>query len=179
VNRDRLTLFRMLRAIPPFLLTGYYLDRSNLVKARRWSDRYLRRSDRPYYAVGLATDGLLMIRENRHSDAKQRFAESLTPAPDIYSDSDKDYVQGYSQLWLSIYASVESKADFETLGGFVGLAAMRDELESRPARDWLKRRLRLPDRDKLDLWKEGQETADAKVSAATTSVHGSGTQFGF
>jgi hypothetical protein len=169
----------MLRGILPFLLTGYYLDRGNLVKARHWSDRYLRRSDRTHYGVGLATDGLLLIRENRLSDAKQRFVESLTPPPDIYTDHDEDYVRGYSQLWLSIIASAESKADFEKLGGFESLAAMRDELASGPARDWLKRRLRLPDRCKLDLWKEGQDTDEPRFSAAKTSVQRSEAQFGF
>lgn len=179
MNPNRLTLFNLLRGSIPFILTGYYLDRRNLLKARRWSDRYLGRSERPYYAIGLATDGLLMILENRHSDAKQRFAESLMAPRDISTDHDDEYVRGYSQLWLSIIASAEDNAAFDRLGGSAGLAAMRDVLASGPAGDWLKRRLRLPDRCKLDLWKESQDTDVPKFSAAEALVQKSEIQFSF
>jgi hypothetical protein len=160
-------------------VTGYHFGRGNIPKAREWSDRYFRQRIAPYYAVALATDGLLMILENRQTDAKRRFAESLERLPDIYPQHDEDYVRGYSQLWLSIIASAESKDDFEKLGGFASLVIMRDELANGPARDWLKRRLPLPNRDKLDLWREDQDIDELDVPTLRPSFQNSDIQFGF
>jgi len=153
--------------------------RRDHAKAREWSDRYLQLANAPYYAVGLATDGLLLIFENRRTDANQRFNESLERLSDIYPQHDEDYVRGYSQLWLSIIASAESRTDFEQLGGFVGLAAMRDELESGPARKWLKRWLPLPTRDRLDLWKDSKDTDVLKVPLVGASFQRSDFWFDF
>jgi hypothetical protein len=179
VNRDPLTFFRLLRGTIPFIVTGYHFGRGNNAKAREWSARYFRQRIAPYYAVALATDGLLLILESRHTDAKLRFAESLERLPDIYPEHDEDYVRGYSQLWLSIIASAESKDDFEKLGGFASLVIMRDELANSPARDWLKRRLPLPNRDKLDLWREDQGTDKLQVPTMKNSLQSSEIQFGF
>ena len=94
----------------------------------------------------------------------------ITPAPDIYPEYDKDYVQGYSQLWLSIIASAESRTDFEQSGGSAGLVGMRDELANGSADDWLKKRLPLPDRDKLDLWKDDEDPDNLKGALVGSSV---------
>jgi len=160
-------------------MTAHHLARGNRAKALEWSDRFCRQQTAAYYAVGLATDGLLMILENRHADAKRRFAESFERAPDLYPQHDEDYVRGYSQLWLNIIASAESKADFERLGGFGGLLAMREELANGPARDWLKRRLPLPDRDKLHLWAEDEDSDEHEVLTKKASFRSSNIWFGF
>lgn len=150
-------------------MTGYYLMRRNHVKAREWSDRYLKLGHAPYYAIGLATDGLLLASENRHSDAKLRFSASLERLSELYPPY-QDYVSGYGQLWLSIIASAESRTDFEQSGGSANLVGMRDELANGSADDWLKKRLPLPDRDKLDLWKDDEDPDNLKGALVGSSV---------
>lgn len=152
--------------------------RRNHAKAREWSDRYLQLGNAPYYAVGLATDGLLLIVENRQADAKLRFRESLERLSELYPQY-QEYVRGYSQLWLSIIASAENRDDFEQLGGFAGLVGMRDELANGSADDWLKKRLPLPDRDKLNLWKDDEDPDDLEGSQIGSSAKSSDFHFDF
>ena len=47
---------------------------------------------------------------------------------------------------------------------------MRDELANGSADDWLKKRLPLPDRDKLDLWKDDEDPDNLKGALVGSSV---------
>lgn len=179
MNRNPLTFFRMVKGFIPFQFASAHYKRGNLVKARKWSDRYLRQKVAPYYAVGLATDALIMILEGRNADAKRRFEESLQRLPDIYGENDEDYVRQFAQLWLAILTSVESKADFERLGGFSELAKMHDKLAEAPASFWLKRQLRLPDREKLNLWSVISNTTKPQPPGDGVLLQKLGIQFDF
>lgn len=157
MSPDTLTFFRSLKGLIPFLVAGYHYKRRNVLKARMWSDRYLRHKA-PYFAVGLATDALIMIFEGRNADAKRRFSESLKQVRDIYDENDEDYVRQFAQLYIAILTSIESKVDYDRLGGFEELAKLHDKLAETPASYWIKKQLRLPICEKLNMWTEISST---------------------
>jgi hypothetical protein len=75
--------------------------RGKLERARYRLDEALSLlSAAPHYLV--AFDATLMVRENRHEEARRRFRECLETLPETLS-SDEKYISAFCVLWLSMY----------------------------------------------------------------------------
>jgi tetratricopeptide (TPR) repeat protein len=57
-------------------------------------------SPAPHYLV--AFDATLMVREERHEDARRRFRECLETLPETLNSEEK-YISAFCLLWLSMY----------------------------------------------------------------------------
>lgn len=82
-------------------LSRYHSSRGQFKKARACLDiAFSYRDDPPHYL--LAHDANLMVQENRHEEARERYRMCLAMLPEILS-SEEGYVSLYCKLKLGFY----------------------------------------------------------------------------
>ena len=130
-----------LRGINGFVLSlvaGYFFDRQDLGKARKWMDRSAA-SGSVADAYAVATDAILHVLEGRSSAAAQRFADCLELIDRPRSPNHK-YLKIFCEFWLKVLDAHTSPNDLE---------ALATEAAGLPTDKWLKRRFRFPSKESI------------------------------
>ena len=133
-----MTWLRGIRGFVLSLVAGYFFDRQDLEKARKWMDRSVA-SGPAVDAYAVATDAILQVLEGRSSAATQRFADCLELI-DRSRFPNHEYLRIFCEFWLKAL-------DGHTLPN--DLEALATEAAGLPTDKWLKRRFRFPPKESI------------------------------
>ena len=124
---------RGIKGLILYLMAGYFFDRRNLVKARKWMGR-LNANDSTLDAYMVATDAMLYLLEGRTSGAARRFSDclELIERPQF---PNHEYLKIFCEFWLITFSDDAMPKELE---------AMADQAAGLPVDKWLRSRFRFP-----------------------------------
>lgn len=127
-----------IRALIFYVLAGYFFDRQNLVKARKWIDRSIA-NDPAQQSDVIGTDAILYVLEGRGSKAAERFSDCLA-AMGTRSSANDEYLRILCGFWLKVLVEQGSPAELEDMT----IRASDLEVDTR-----FRRRFRFPSRQAI------------------------------
>ncbi|MFL0357569.1 hypothetical protein ACI5KX_13980 [Erythrobacter sp. GH1-10] len=141
-----------IRGFVLYLIAGYFFDRQNLDKARKWMDRS-NANDPGFHAHVVATDAILCVLEGRSTEAYQRFSHCLGLIEKVRSPND-EYLTIFCRFWLKALDDRASPSELESMAG---------EASGLPVDKWLRRRFRFPSRESIQNNVKRSSADDARV----------------
>jgi hypothetical protein len=133
-----MTWLRGIKGLVLSLVAGYFFDRQDLEKARKWMDRSTA-SGPAVDAYAVATDAILHVLEGRSSAAAQRFTDCLELI-DRPRFPNHEYLKIFCEFWLKVLGGHTLPNDLE---------ALATEAAGLPTDKWLKRRFRFPPKESI------------------------------
>lgn len=137
----RMTLLRGIKSFVLSSIAGYFFDRRDLEKARKWMDRSVA-ADPAVDAYAVATDAIMHVLEGRGSAHAHRFTDCLELI-DRPRFPNHEYLKIFCEFWLKVL-------DDHALPN--NLEALATEAAGLPTEKWLKRRFRFPSEESIQKY---------------------------
>lgn len=153
--------FRGMKSIFFYLISDYFFHRRKLALSRKWMDRSLTNDPNPHPFV-LANDAILLVLEDRSTDATRRFRDCLAALSSERS-ANYDYVELFCSFWLAVLSKHASYNDLE---------AMKFRASQLKADRWLRRKLFLPSLETMKKFSTGSsmDTLEQRPELKASSI---------